>query len=176
MQKYVVFLLATILIGSIGSANAANQEKQFLQSIAGQWSGPGEIVAGKYKGTKFTCTLSGTSETAEIGMTLDGVCRLGIFSQPIRAKFARSANGYHGTFNNGSQAQGLDITSGQIRKDHMIFDLNRQQFNGNMTARLADRNLMNITLAIRIEKAVIPIIDMKLTRTGPPPISNLAKN
>ncbi len=47
--------------------------------------GPGEIVAGKYKGTKFTCTLDGTTPAEKAGMTLDGSCRVGIFNQPMKA-------------------------------------------------------------------------------------------
>lgn len=177
MQKHVASLLMIIMfICTASVAHATSQEELFLRSVEGQWRGPGEIIAGKYKGTKFTCTFAGISEIAEMGMTLDGTCRMGIFSQPIKAKFTRNADGYHGTFNNGSPAQGLDITSGRINRDHMVFNLNRKQLNGSMLAHLADSNSMNITLSIRIEEAVIPVVDMKLTRTGPVPIRNLARN
>jgi len=175
MAKYLASLLFLIMACSAGMVNAATQEERFLTSIAGQWSGPGEVVAGKYKGTKFTCTFAGISAITEVGMTLDGTCRIGFFSQSIKAKFARGAAGYSGTFNEGAQAQGLDITSGRIKKNHMVFNLNRQRFNGSMTAHLADSNSMKITLAVKIESAVIPVIDMTLTRTGGA-IGTLAKN
>ena len=51
---------AAIFTGAwVQSADAAPRDKAFFQSISGTWSGPGEIVAGKYKGTKFTCNLTG---------------------------------------------------------------------------------------------------------------------
>ncbi len=42
---------------------AATRDKAFFESVAGTWKGPGEIVAGKYKGTKFTCNLIGQPST-----------------------------------------------------------------------------------------------------------------
>ena len=37
--------------GMAPDASAAPRDKAFFQSVAGTWKGPGEIVAGKYKGT-----------------------------------------------------------------------------------------------------------------------------
>lgn len=176
MQKLIASFLIIIAACTANAAGAASQDKQFLQSIAGQWNGSGEVVAGKYKGAKFNCAFSSISEIAGTGMTLDGNCRLGMFSQPIKARFIRNATGYHGTFNNGSRAQGLDIVSGKIKKNYMIFELNREQFNGSMQARLADSNSMNIILAIKAEEIIIPVIGLKLVRASSAPVSNLAKN
>ena len=36
---------------------ARSRPSKFFQSVEGKWVGPGEIVAGKYKGTKFTCSF-----------------------------------------------------------------------------------------------------------------------
>ena len=47
------------LLGAAAPAHSAGRDKAFFDQISGQWKGPGEIVAGKYKGTKFTCDLTG---------------------------------------------------------------------------------------------------------------------
>ncbi|RUU06755.1 hypothetical protein EOD08_39300, partial [Mesorhizobium sp. M6A.T.Ca.TU.002.02.2.1] len=47
--------------GLVEKAFAAEPDKQFFQSVEGKWVGPGEIVAGKYKGTKFTCSFTGST-------------------------------------------------------------------------------------------------------------------
>jgi len=51
-----------------------------------------------------------------------------------------------------AQAQDLDMTSGEIKKDHMIFNLSRKKFNGTMKAHLTGRDMMDITLAVRTKK------------------------
>ncbi|RUU83974.1 hypothetical protein EOB59_34885, partial [Mesorhizobium sp. M7A.F.Ca.MR.176.00.0.0] len=57
-----VLPLATVIaavVGLAGVASAAEPDKQFFQAAEGKWIGPGEIVAGKYKGTKFNCSFTG---------------------------------------------------------------------------------------------------------------------
>ena len=49
-----------------GSATAS--ERNFYRSIQGKWTGPGEIVAGKYKGTKFICTFAGIAPDSANGI------------------------------------------------------------------------------------------------------------
>ena len=68
--------LAAATIAAIGlSASPAlsvDRDKAFFEQVAGQWKGPGEIVAGKYKGTKFTCSLTGLPADGNLtGITLD---------------------------------------------------------------------------------------------------------
>ena len=65
--------------------SAAERDKKFFQSVEGNWVGPGEIVAGKYKGTKFNCTSTARRPTKKAGMTLDGGCRVGVFKQKMTA-------------------------------------------------------------------------------------------
>src|SRR5689334_5429926 len=98
-------------------AQARDNDAEFFRTVEGQWTGPGEIVAGKYKGTKFTCTLDGTTPAEKPGMTLDGSCRVGIFNQPMKATVIRSGNSYKGTFLDGSAGKGLDITGGNVAGD-----------------------------------------------------------
>lgn len=153
---------------------ASDGDVDFFRSIEGSWAGPGEVVAGKYKGTKFTCTFAGTSEVSQVGMTLDGTCRVGVFSQPMKATVLRGPSGFSGEFNDGAKGDGLDVTSGKVGKDRMVFGLNRKQLNGAMMARLEDKNSMNITVSVKIQDDLIPVVGVKLKRTGDVP-RNFAK-
>ncbi len=62
------------LAATCGAARAAEPEARFFSAVAGEWTGPGEIIAGKYKGTKFICNFTGSSGEKKPGMTLDGAC------------------------------------------------------------------------------------------------------
>ena len=79
-------LAATAMVaGAPSPAHASEKDKRFFSNIEGQWSGPGEIVAGKYKGTKFTCNFTGATPNGKVGMSLDGGCRVGLFTQRMSA-------------------------------------------------------------------------------------------
>ena len=171
MKKIVsAFVGLTIATSaSVTASRAADSDVEFFHSIEGSWAGPGEVVAGKYKGTKFTCTFAGTSEISQVGMTLDGNCRVGVFSQPMKATVSRGPLGFSGEFNDGSKGDGLDVVSGKVGADRMVFGLNRKQLNGAMMARLEDKNSMNITVSVKIQDDLIPVVGMKLKRTGDVP-------
>src|SRR5690349_8113640 len=66
-----------IVAGVATPAAAGERDRQFFRSIEGSWAGAGEIVAGKYKGTKFNCTFAGSTPAKKLGMSLDGGCRVG---------------------------------------------------------------------------------------------------
>ncbi|AIJ54056.1 hypothetical protein C086_00973 [Brucella abortus F6/05-3] len=161
---------------SVSAVMAADKDKQFFQTIEGQWSGPGEIVAGKYKGTKFVCNLAGTTPDDTVGMTLDGTCRVGVFSQPMKATVARVGDGYAGKFNDGANGKGLDVTSGSVNGNKVVFGLNRKQLNGAMLARVSDPNTMNVTVSVRVEKELVPVIGMSLKRVDTIAVGSIAKN
>ncbi|WP_407813172.1 hypothetical protein, partial [Staphylococcus aureus] len=79
----------------------------FFRSVAGVWKGPGEIVAGKYKGTKFTCDLTGEPlDDKQTGIKLGGTCRVGVFSQPMSAVISQKGNSYEGRFLDGAAGKG----------------------------------------------------------------------
>lgn len=161
---------------SVSPVMAADKDKQFFQTIEGQWSGPGEIVAGKYKGTKFVCNLAGTTPDDTVGMTLDGTCRVGVFSQPMKATVTRVGDGYAGKFNDGADGKGLDLTSGSVNGNKVVFGLNRKQLNGAMLARVSDPNTMNVTVSVRVEKELVPVIGMSLKRVDTIAVGSIAKN
>jgi hypothetical protein len=146
-------------------ADAASRDKRFFQSVAGVWKGPGEIVAGKYKGTKFTCSLTGLPADGNLtGITLDGTCRVGVFSQPMKATIAEVGGKYQGQFLDGAEGKGLDIVSGAVTGDRVVMGINRKKLNGAMVARLQNDSAMNITISVKVEDRMIPVIGLKLNR------------
>lgn len=177
MKNYIVACLTLLPVSiSAAPALASDKDKQFFQTIEGQWSGPGEIVAGKYKGTKFVCNLAGSTPDNKTGMTLDGTCRVGVFSQAMKATVTRVGSNYSGTFNDGAAGKGLDVTSGTISGNKMVFGLNRKQLNGAMLARIADPNTMNVTVSVRVEKELVPVIGMNLKRIDNTAVGSIARN
>ncbi len=161
---------AVAVLAIAGSAVAtpalADQDEAFFHQVVGQWSGPGEIVAGKYKGTKFVCDFAGSEHATETGMALDGSCRVGLFSQDMRAEVKRAGATYRGAFQDGAKGKGLDIISGQVQGDHIVVGLDRKQLKGAMIARLKNRDTMAITISVKVASELVPVIGMNLKRTG----------
>ncbi|MFB9952589.1 hypothetical protein ACFFP0_27405 [Rhizobium puerariae] len=146
-------------------AEAAPRDKAFFQSVAGIWKGPGEIVAGKYKGTKFNCNLTGApSPDGDVGIKLDGTCRVGVFQQPMSAVITQTGRGYTGKFLDGAEGKGLDIVSGSVNGDKVVMGINRNQLNGAMVASLRGENKMNITISVKVEDQMVPVIGLSLDR------------
>ncbi|OHV81125.1 hypothetical protein [Rhizobium sp. LCM 4573] len=146
-------------------ALAASRDQVFFQSVSGIWKGPGEIVAGKYKGTKFTCHLTGEpAPGGETGMKLDGTCRVGVFKQPMSAVITHNGKGYQGKFLDGAEGKGLDIISGSVSGDKVVMGINRAKLNGAMVASLRGDNKMNITISVKVEDQMVPVIGLTLDR------------
>ena len=159
--------IATFAVATFATmtpAEAGNRDKVFFEGVAGEWSGPGEIVAGKYKGTKFNCTLSGTTENRATGITLDGYCRVGIFKQPMKAVIQSAGRSYKGKFLDGAEGKGLDIVSGNVTNQKMVVSITRAKLNGAMIARLQGKNTMTVTISVKVEDQMIPVIGMSLNR------------
>ena len=151
------------LIAAAAPATAGDQ--QFFESVAGEWKGPGEIVAGKYKGTKFVCNLTGdAADTREAGITLDGTCRVGIFSQKMSAVIARKGGTYTGRFLDGAAGEGLDVVSGRVSDDRVVVGINRKKLDGAMIAQLNDPTTMNVTISVKVGEQMVPVIGMTLKR------------
>jgi hypothetical protein len=143
----------------------SGDDKAFFEQVSGQWKGPGEIVAGKYKGTKFTCDLIGEpAEGAAAGIKLDGTCRVGVFKQPMSALITQKGKTYTGKFLDGANGKGLDIVSGNVAKDKVVVGINRKKLNGAMIARLQDSSTLNITISVKVEDTMVPVIGVSLSR------------
>ncbi|QPC92767.1 hypothetical protein [Mesorhizobium sp. INR15] len=168
----------TATAGVAGKAFAAEPDKQFFQSAEGKWVGPGEIVAGKYKGTKFNCSFTGTTPDSKIGMSLDGGCRVGVFTQQMSAKIEhKGREGYRGSFMGGSAGAGLDIIGGNVVDAHkVVFTINRNQLRGVMQARIPDDNSMTVTIAVRVQDQLVPVIGMSLKRVDAVEVGSITPN
>jgi uncharacterized protein (DUF2147 family) len=151
--------------GIATSASSGARDKAFFEKVAGQWKGPGEIVAGKYKGTKFTCDLTGEPNSGkDAGIKLDGFCRVGVFKQPMSAMITQKGTSYTGKFLDGADGKGLDIVSGNVASDKVVVGINRKKLNGAMIARLQDAETMNITISVKVEETMVPVIGVSLNR------------
>lgn len=157
-------LLGTSLLAT--ASRAADPDSVFFDSVIGHWTGPGEIVAGKYRGTKFNCDLNGTTPKKTVGMTLAGSCRVGMFSQPMTAEITKGGSSYRGAFLDGAEGKGLDIVSGAVDGDRMVVGLDRKQLKGAMVARRDGGDKLNITISVQVANELVPVIGMNLKREG----------
>lgn len=162
----VTALLAAGLLSapSTASAGASTKDAQFFTKLIGKWKGPGEIVAGKYKGTKFVCDFDGSTPQDKMGMTMDGSCRVGVFSQKMSAVINRAGKVYKGRFLDGAAGEGLDVVGGSVSPDRVVLTLKRKQLNGAMLARMPNNNQMNVTISVHVNDELVPVIGMKLSR------------
>src|SRR5690606_20841534 len=120
-------LVTALAAGLAAPAMAQDRDGKFFKQVEGTWTGPGEVVAGKYKGTRFTCNFTGATPKKATGMSLDGACRVGVFTQKMSAKVERKGKHYRGVFMDGSAGAGLDIVSGTIDGERVVFGLNRDK-------------------------------------------------
>jgi len=157
-------LVAVMTLGSVSVA--ASSDEQFFRSVSGKWTGPGEIVAGKYKGTKFVCTFNGENPEGQVGMALDGGCRVGMLTQEMSARVQRSGKGYTGTFLDGAAGQGLDVVGGNIRNNKAVFRILRNKLSGAMSAHMVDQDKMNVTISVQVDDELVPVIGMTLKRVN----------
>ncbi|MEM7069676.1 MAG: hypothetical protein AAF478_12415 [Pseudomonadota bacterium] len=164
-----IFLFVLTAISALFTAGLAQaSDTKFFQKIQGKWSGPGEIVAGKYKGTKFVCTFDGAKPGRKIGMDIDGSCRVGVFSQPMNAEIIKSAAGYIGKFLDGEQGDGMDVNGGRYTRDRLVVDIKRNNLDSIMVASLKNRNTLNVTISVKHQGKLIPVIGMNLARKSDP--------
>lgn len=164
---FIPLAAAAALIGLLPvGAHAAEKDRKFFHQVQGDWSGPGEIVAGKFKGTKFQCAFKGTTPVDRIGMTLDGGCRVGLFTQKMSATIEHAGRkGYQGTFMDGAVGEGLDVVGGDISERRAVLSLHRNQLHGAMLARLPDDDTLYVTVSVKVEDQMVPVIGMNLKRT-----------
>lgn len=164
--RYFALLPFSALLAANPSALAAasDSERHFFERVQGQWSGPGEIVAGKYKGTKFVCNFAGSAPEGTVGMALDGDCRVGVFNQAMSAKVERGQGGFRGSFLDGAEGKGLDVVGGAVEKEYAVFAIHRNALTGAMRAQLAGKDQMNITISVHVDEELVPVIGLTLKR------------
>lgn len=174
MVKFSQLVLAAALLTS--PVLAADRDAAAFNSVAGEWNGPGEIIAGKYKGTKFTCNLKGVVPDGKAAMALDGACRVGVFTQEMSARVERRGNSYKGAFLDGASGKGLDIISGNVDGNRMVFGINRKDLRGAMLAKMNGADQMNVTISVRVNSELVPVIGMNLKRIDGAATGSIARN
>jgi len=160
----IVFLVLSIFISFTLNNVAFASDIKFFKGIEGKWSGPGEIVAGKYKGTKYVCTFDGTTPKKGHGMIIDGSCRVGVFLQKMSAHVTKKGSSYKGAFLDGAKGDGMDVTGGRYTKNRIIVDIVRNDLKGIMVVNLNDKNQLKATISVHHNKKLIPVIGMNLSR------------
>uniref|UniRef100_Q11IG4 Uncharacterized protein n=2 Tax=Phyllobacteriaceae TaxID=69277 RepID=Q11IG4_CHESB len=174
LRKIVLLpFAAALLLGTTAFATASDHERRFFEQIEGGWTGPGEIVAGKYKGTKFVCNFAGATPEDRVGMSLDGGCRVGVFNQDMSARVERSKSGFSGTFQDGASGKGLDVIGGSVKGQSAVFAIHRKALTGAMRAQLSDKNTMNVTISVHVDEDLVPVIGMTLKRVDAKTVSAL---
>ena len=160
MSKLPILLAA--LLGVASPAHAG--DAAFFDAVAGEWSGPGQIVAGKYKGTRFSCTLGGVTLREREGMTLKGSCRVGLFTQSVEATVERGGTGYTGAFLDGAKGKGLDVIAGNVDGNRLTVGMRREDLNGAMVAKIKDDGRLAVTVSVHVGEELVPVIGMDLSR------------
>lgn len=165
LSAFVPFAAFAMVTNSSVDAQASEKDKRFFNKVQGNWTGPGEIVAGKYKGTRFTCNFTGETSNGKIGVSLDGGCRVGLFTQKMSATIEhKGKQGYRGTFMDGAVGEGLDVVGGNISGQKAVLTLNRKQLDGAMLANLPDDDTMHVTVSVKVDNQLVPVIGMNLKR------------
>lgn len=168
LRNFLLAFAASVFVsGAYAHAGGYVTEAAFYRGISGSWQGPGEIVAGKYKGTRFTCALNGDPKAARgNGLGISGNCRVGVFTQPISASVSRSGGGLSGKFLDGEAGDGMDVVGGRFTSNRLTVEVKRKDLRGVMAARLTDEDKLNITISVRVGSQLIPVIGMSLARQG----------
>jgi hypothetical protein len=177
VRRGVFCLLAATATLSMQSSSFANErDRQFFRQAEGEWTGPGEIIAGKYKGTKFVCNFTGSTPGKKVGMTLDGGCRVGVFNQKMSATVELAGAGYRGKFLDGAAGKGMDIVSGNVVDGKkVVFGINRKQLKGAMVAKMGGDQNMVVTVSVKVADKMIPVIGMNLKRVDQTQVGSIAQ-
>lgn len=166
LSAFLPLAAATTMVATGATEAAASEkDKRFFSRVQGEWSGPGEIVAGKYKGTRFVCNFKGATPDGKVGMSLDGGCRVGLFTQKMSASVEHQGRkGYRGSFMDGAIGEGLDVVGGNVSGEKVVLTLHRNELNGAMLARLPNDDTMHVTVSVKVDNQMVPVIGMNLKR------------
>lgn len=165
IRRLGLALAAGLVSITAAPAPAIANDRAFFDRIEGQWSGPGRIIAGKYKGTKFSCDLRGSTTAAKPGMALDGKCRVGVFTQQISAVVEQDGRSYKGRFMDGADGKGLDVISGNVADDRVTVAMERAELKGAMVARVKPNGRLGVTVSVRVGDELVPVVGIDLSRS-----------
>ena len=112
-------------------------------------------------------------------MTLDGGCRVGVFTQKMSATVEqqgpRRLQGHlHGRRRRLRPRHHFGGNVVDARK--VVFAINRNQLRGVMQARMPDDNSMTVTVSVRVDQQLVPVIGMNLKRVDATAVGSIARN
>ncbi len=161
MSAKLSIAAAVFALAAVSPLAAQAGDREFFDSTAASGQGPGEIVAGKYKGTKFTCDLKGESKSDGAGLKLDGSCRVGVFAQRCLHDRTRGES-YKGSFLDGYAARVSTSfrapLSAPRHRRHQPQEPERRH--GSPVSRY--KNTLNVTISVRVNDSLVPVIGMTL--------------
>jgi hypothetical protein len=80
-------------------------------------------------------------------------------------------------FMDGARGEGLDIISGNVVDGNkVVFAINRNDLRGIMQARLPDEDTMRVTVSVKVDKTMVPVIGMNLKRVDAASVGAIAKD
>lgn len=164
-MRFISILLFTFSFLLV-AFEAQASDRTFFTGVEGKWRGPGEIVAGKFKGTKFVCTFDGDSLKNASGMNIGGSCRVGLFSQPMNALVRKAGSSYRGKFLDGAAGEGMDVIGGRYSRSKLSVNITRKDLRGVMVTSLNKQGKLNVTISVHVGRKLIPVIGMTLDRIG----------
>ena len=70
---------------------------------------------------------------------------------------------------------GLDVVGGSVASNRVVFKLARNALDGAMQARMADKDTMNVTVSVKVENELVPVIGINLKRLDGGSVGAVAK-
>ena len=160
-----LFLGAALAVSSAAAPVPAEASARYFGTVEGTWKGGGSIVAGKYKGTRFNCRLK-SRLVGRAAMSIDGTCRIGLFTQRITAKVSQHGQSYRGTFLDGAEGKGMDITSGRMGANKLTVAINSKGLTGAIVANLVRRDHMRVSISVRVSSGrYVPVVGIDLQKS-----------
>jgi hypothetical protein len=67
------------------------------------------------------------------------------------------------------------VAGNVVNQDKVVFSIHRNDLKGVMQARLADQQTMNVTISVRVEDDMVPVIGMSLKRVDDTAVGAIAR-
>ncbi|MEO0910724.1 MAG: hypothetical protein AAFX96_10420 [Pseudomonadota bacterium] len=82
----------------------------------------------------------------------------------MNADIIKTAGQYIGKFLDGAKGDGMDVRGGRFTKNRLVVDIKRKNLNGIMVANLSDPKHLKVTISVKHNQTLIPVIGMNLRR------------
>jgi hypothetical protein len=82
----------------------------------------------------------------------------------MSAKIYKSGGQYTGRFLDGEKGEGMDVTGGRFTTSRLVVGIKRKQLDATMVARLDGSNKLNVTVSVKVQGQLVPVIGMQLIK------------